>query len=280
MTRVTAVLIILGAMFALTVGPAEAQDYSERSLRGSYIFRGYGTVGGVDTPSVGRNVYDGAGGCESRAFLNFGGTIVEFNTRPAGGSCSYTVTPKGYAELSLVYIGPEGPVPFDVQVMIVDDRPTSGEAFWTATDPSGSTVGRGVLKKQTPGLDASNFGDRSMRGTWTFRTTGTVQGVDTPATGRISYDGAGTCSEAESWTLLFGGTLVPLGPATTCTYSVSPWGLYRSSYVGRLADGTPAAFDWVAFVVDDTNQNGELWAVIVDTDGQTVGRGVGKKQKP
>ena len=56
---------------------------------------------GVDAPSVGRTVYDGAGGCQSRLFLNLGGTIVEFNTN-AGGSCTYTVGPQGLYRSSYV----------------------------------------------------------------------------------------------------------------------------------------------------------------------------------
>jgi len=70
----------------------------------SGVHRYFGAVApweGVDAPSIGRTVYDGAGGCQSRLFLNLGGTIVEFNTN-AGGSCTYTVGPQGLYRSSYV----------------------------------------------------------------------------------------------------------------------------------------------------------------------------------
>ena len=281
MVKRTIATVLAAAGLLVVAGAVEAQNYSDRSLRGSYIFRGDGTVTDVDAPSVGRIVYDGEGGCTSRFFLNFGGTLLQFNTDAPGGSCSYSVTSKGSGRLDGVYRGPQGLVEFNGQMMLVDDGASSGEVFWTATDPDGQTVGRGVIKKQRPGVNAQNFSERSLRGTWVHRTTGTVQGIDTPGVGRGDFDGAGSCGDgAVRWVLVFGGPTVGIGPGGTCTYTVSPQGLYRSSFVGSLANGAPAAFDWVGYIVDDTDGHAELWSVIVDPAGSTVGRGVSKRQQP
>jgi hypothetical protein len=78
-------VLMLATMLAVAAAPAQAQSYSANSLRGSYVYRGYGTVQGVDAPSVGRVVYDGAGTCSNDLMLNFGGTLVSFTTEADGG---------------------------------------------------------------------------------------------------------------------------------------------------------------------------------------------------
>ena len=142
--RVKTDLLVLMLVTVLGVAAAsvQAQSFSTNSLRGSYVYRGYGTVQGVDAPSVGRVVYDGAGTCSNHLMLNFGGTLVSYTTKKDGGSCTYTVNGDGIANQPMVFIGADGsPVAFTIDFVIVDDGDMIGESFWIASDPNGQSPG-------------------------------------------------------------------------------------------------------------------------------------------
>ena len=103
--------LMLCVLMVVVATPVQAQNYSERSLRGAYVFLSQGTIGGVSTPAVGRIDFDGRGECTNAIQLNFGGVILPLTADENGGSCGYTVGPNGFGKATVTFVD-EGGNPF------------------------------------------------------------------------------------------------------------------------------------------------------------------------
>ena len=147
LTRVLVPALTAFAVLTISAGQVEAQPYSERSLRGAWAAQGDGEIGGFASTSIGRQVFDGAGGCSIVLRLNFNGTVVPLTSDTPGGSCTYTVDPNGLGTQDIVTVDPGGVASnFLIDFVFVNTR----EFLWIASDSLGSTVAKGVTRRQDP----------------------------------------------------------------------------------------------------------------------------------
>lgn len=121
------------------------------------------------------------------------------------------------------------------------------------------------------------FGLQTLRGAWGFSAFGSIGGVPAAAIGRLTFDGAGSCSNVA--TLNFGGTLVPLATNLTggaCSYTVNADGTGRVEQTFIDPAGQLAVFDVTLVIVDNRK---EFRFIVDDPLGTTVGNGVAKRQR-
>lgn len=129
-------------------GLAQAENFSDRTLRGPYAYGIDGVVGDTPGASIGRTVFDGKGGCSSIIFFNFGGTILFLKTIEPD-DCFYTVYPDGTGLLEVNFRASASDPgnTFIVNFVIVNQK----KLFFVSTDSANQTVALGVLEKQRGG---------------------------------------------------------------------------------------------------------------------------------
>jgi hypothetical protein len=141
---VLAAAVVFGALVAFT-GPSHAdQKFNNKDLRGTWGFKAagflfVGPAGHTPASAVGLNTYDGAGGCESEAQLNAGGTVLALTS----DSCTYTVNSDGTGSQQTSF-GSAGS--FTTHFVLI----ASDETFFIVADATqpGTTVASGVLKRR------------------------------------------------------------------------------------------------------------------------------------
>jgi hypothetical protein len=138
-----AILLVASLVGVATTGASGR--FSVRSLRGTYVFSGSGTLmgGTVQAATVGLNSFDGAGGCGIKARINAGGTVLSVTA----ATCVYTVNADGTGTIRLRFNDPSLPVPFVSNIAIVDEK----EVHFMLQDELGGTVASGIAKKQSSG---------------------------------------------------------------------------------------------------------------------------------
>lgn len=135
------------AVLMVFASQVQAQPYSERTLRGVWVFQGSGNIGGTPAVNVGRQVFDGRGNCTLEGRLNFGGTVIPLTTERPGGSCVYTVDSNGLGHQEITVVDPGGVAStFLIDVALIN----KGEYFWTSSDSLGNTVAHGTTRRQRP----------------------------------------------------------------------------------------------------------------------------------
>ncbi|MDH3599187.1 MAG: hypothetical protein OEU26_06050 [Candidatus Tectomicrobia bacterium] len=148
--RTSFLVLMLGVLLA--TGPVQAGDgFTLESVQGTWGFTTPGSIGGVPVSAVGRTVFDGAGGCETTATLNLGGTLIPLTSAAPGGQCAYTVNLNGAGAVKVTFIDPsENPSDFRVSFVIIDKET---EYRFITSDSAGQTVGVGVAKRQGGNAD-------------------------------------------------------------------------------------------------------------------------------
>ena len=143
MKKTALAAVVLAVLACGTTAQAD-ERFNNKSLRGAWGFNAHGFLGATtpaQTPAsaMGRNTYDGAGGCTSDAKLNAGGTVLTLNSI----SCTYTVFPDGTGTQETVYaVGT-----FTTDFVLVDN---AKEFLFIVSDTAqpGTTVASGVAKRQ------------------------------------------------------------------------------------------------------------------------------------
>lgn len=146
MVKRASLITFLSCTLCIT-GAAQAEPgFTLESVKGSWGFTTPGSIGGVPVSAVGRSVFDGAGACNTKLTLNFGGTLVPLTTKDPGGQCSYTVDRDGLGAVDIRFVDPDGNLSdFLVSFVIIDERK---EYRFITSDAQGQTVGYGVSKRQ------------------------------------------------------------------------------------------------------------------------------------
>jgi hypothetical protein len=138
-------MTILGAVLAYAGTSQADQQFTLRSLRGTFGFSGSGTFGGAPAAVVGLTSFDGAGGCAISARLNAGGVVTSLTST----TCSYTVNSDGTGSQN-VRFAEFGPAAlFTSDFVIVDAKKEL--PFILSDGFGGGTVASGASKRQAGG---------------------------------------------------------------------------------------------------------------------------------
>jgi hypothetical protein len=141
MSKLFAVALTVVALVGGVVTNSQAESFSDKSLRGAYGFNAHGFLAGGAVPAsaMGRNVYDGHGGCESESRLNAGGTVLALTSL----SCTYTVNADGTGVQETTFSAGI----FTTHFVLVDH---AKEFLFIVSDTAqpGQTIASGVAKRQ------------------------------------------------------------------------------------------------------------------------------------
>lgn len=142
-------VIVLTAVFAYGGGAHADEQFTLRSLSGTFAFSGSGTLqlmppvvpvpALVSAAVVGLTSFDGLGGCVTTAVLNAAGTVSPLTS----ATCSYAVNPDGTGSHDVAFAGLGS---FTSTFVIVDAKK---EVYFMLSDGlGGGTVASGVSKRQ------------------------------------------------------------------------------------------------------------------------------------
>lgn len=142
-------VIILAAVLTYGGTSQADQQFTLRSLRGTFGFSGSGVLLGAPAAVVGLTSFDGAGGCAISARLNaaaVGDAVVPL----VSIACAYNVNPDGTGSQTITFAGLFGPPfsPFTSDFVIVDAKK---ELPFILSNATGDTVASGVAKRQAGG---------------------------------------------------------------------------------------------------------------------------------
>ena len=139
-----ACLVVVGVL--AYAGTSQANGgFSLKSLDGTYVFSGSGTLGfgTVQASIVGLTTFDRAGGCNTTAQLNLGGTVTPLTT----ATCSYTVNADGTGTQTVTFNEPPfGPFKSDLAIVNQEEI-----HFILSDEGTHSTVAIGIAKRQRGG---------------------------------------------------------------------------------------------------------------------------------
>ncbi len=141
--KIYASITMLAAMLAYGGTSHADEQFTARSLRGTFGFSGAGTLLGFPAAVVGLTKFDGAGSCVITAHLNLGGTVQPLSST----SCSYTVNHDGSGSQDITFAGPFGPFRSDL-VIVSGNKEIQ---FILSDGFGGKTVASGVSKRQGGG---------------------------------------------------------------------------------------------------------------------------------
>jgi hypothetical protein len=138
--------VIIALVVCSTTSHADDNErFSEKSLKGAWGFQAHGFLGvtpasHLPASAMGRNTYDGAGGCTSEAKLNAGGTVVALTSI----TCTYTVNPDGTGTQQTTF-GPG--LVFTTDFVLVEH---AKKFYFIVSDTAqpGTTVASGVASRQ------------------------------------------------------------------------------------------------------------------------------------
>jgi len=140
---VVAAVMVAGVVAFSSTALAD-QPFSNKSLKGAWGFNAHGflaagTPAQIAASAMGRNTYDGHGGCFSEAKLNAGGTVLALTSL----ACTYTVNPDGTGTQQTTYTAGT----FTTDFVLVDN---AKEFLFIVSDTAqpGTTVASGVAKRQ------------------------------------------------------------------------------------------------------------------------------------
>jgi hypothetical protein len=133
--------VVIAAVVAWSSSAPAEQRFSDKSLKGAWGFNAHGFLAGGTVPAsaMGRNTYDGNGGCFSESRLNAGGTVLAL----ASLSCTYTVNPDGTGVQQTTFTAGV----FTTHFVLVDN---AKEFLFIVSDTAqpGTTIASGVAKRQ------------------------------------------------------------------------------------------------------------------------------------